>query len=114
MAGPAFEIELLLAGGVTVPITLPESAVESSREPAVRTAVGTGDRPGLRRGAVEIIYGALTRNEDRPIVVEDGESTWLIPAHALIAAKLHDPTDTDRQPSIGFRPDRYAMSSESH
>jgi hypothetical protein len=112
MAGPPFEIELLLGGGVAVPIKLSERMVEAARDPAVRAAIAHGDREGLRRGAVEILYAAVMRNDDRPLTVDDGETVWLIPTHAIQAVRLRDSTVAPGEQHLGFRPDRYAMSDE--
>jgi len=112
MNGPAFEVELLLGAGVTIPIRLSEDAVTASRDSSVRAAIGARDREGLRRGAVEIIYAAITRNQDQPLMVEDGETTWLIPTRSVRAARFRDPTATAGEQRIGFRPDRYAPSGE--
>ncbi|MGD0862623.1 MAG: hypothetical protein ABSA21_07655 [Candidatus Limnocylindrales bacterium] len=112
MAGPPFEVELLLGGGVTVPIKLPETAVAASRDPIVRAALGSGDRAGLRRAALEIVYSAIMRNEDRPLTVEDGQTAWLIPTRAIQAARFRDPTAVAGEHRFGFRPERYATPDE--
>jgi hypothetical protein len=110
MAGPPFEVELLLGGGVTVPIKLPESVVGASRDPAVRATMAPGDRAGLRRAAFEIVYSAIMRNEDRPLTVENGETAWLIPTRAIQAARFRDPTAVAGEQHFGFRPERYASN----
>ncbi|MGA3029637.1 MAG: hypothetical protein ABSE58_02715 [Candidatus Limnocylindrales bacterium] len=112
MAGPPFEVELLLGGGVTVPIKLSEDVVTASRDATVRAAMGPGDRKGLRRAGLEIVYGAITKNEDQPLMVEDGETAWLIPIRAIQAVRFRDPTVAAGEQRIGFRPDRYAASDE--
>jgi hypothetical protein len=113
MTGPAFEVQLLLGGGVTVPIQLSEDVVTASKDSSVRTALGAGDRQGLRRGALEIVYAAIARNEGLPLLVEDGETTWLIPTRSIQAARFRDSTATRGEQHIGFRPDRYAASDEA-
>lgn len=112
MAGPPFEVELLLGGGVTVPIRLSEDTVTASRDATVRAALGSGDRKGLRRAGLEIVYSAVTRNEDQPLMVEDGETAWLIPVRSIRAVRFRDSTVPAGQQRIGFRPDRYAASDE--
>lgn len=112
MAGPPFEVELLLGGGVTVPIQLSEVLVSAARDPGVRAAMGSGDREGLRRAALEIVYGAITKHEDQPLMLDDGETAWLIPTHAIRAVRFRDSTVTAGQQHFGFRPDRYAASDE--
>jgi hypothetical protein len=110
MAGPPFEIELLLGGGVTVPIKLSEEVVAASHESSVRAAIGSGNRAGLRRAALEIVYSAVTKNEDQPLMIEDGETAWLIPTRAIQAARFRDPTVTAGEQRFGFKPDRYAAA----
>ena len=110
MAGPPFEVELLLGGGVTVPIKLSEDMVAASLESSVRAVIGSSDREGLRRAALEIVYSAITRNEDQPLMVEDGETAWLIPTRTIQAARFRDPTVAAGEQHFGFRPDRYAAS----
>ena len=64
----------------------------------------TDERTRLWRGAREIVRAMLEKNAAEPIRIYDGPDLWLIPDHAVRAARLHDPESKEKKGrgSIGF------------
>ena len=110
-----FEVYVDLGGDVSVKFTMSEDELREHRDPHIKAIAHGADssddpverRTASRSAAYERVRRMIVMNVTEPISVVDGDTVWVIPTHAIRAARLRDPeTGEDRRP-FGFvkRPD---------
>jgi len=70
------------------------AAPSNSQDPRIRAivAAGGGTRLAMSTAVIEIVRDAVIKNREKPIMVEDGKSLWLIPTHGVQAVCFSDPS----------------------
>lgn len=110
-----FEVYVDLGGDVSVKFTLSEDDVRADRDPHIKAIAHSADKSGdlaerrtaARTAAYERVRRMIVRNVTEPVSVVDGNSVWVIPVHAIRAARLRDPDTSESRRPFGFvkRPD---------
>jgi hypothetical protein len=112
-AQPPFEVELHLGGGVVVPFKLWEDLLREARDPQVRVQAQQGGREAARTAGLTVAQNAVTKNRDKPLLVEDGDSLWVIPVGTVQAVRFRDPTIKGERQPFGFSADRLGGADDS-
>jgi hypothetical protein len=110
-----FEVYVDLGSDVSVKFTLSEEELLEHRDPHIKAIAHSADRsdePAERRTAVrtaayERVRRMIVTNVTEPVSVVDGNTVWVIPTHAIRAARLRDPDTGENPRPFGFvkRPD---------